>query len=51
MIAAAVNGDFAPFHTMLDVVTEPFAPLDDARRPFAKPPQDHEIVRATFCGT
>jgi uncharacterized protein YdiU (UPF0061 family) len=54
VIAAAVaNRDFAPFETMLDVVTQPYD--DRADRPdlqrFADPPRPEERVKATFCGT
>lgn len=51
MIAAAVAGDFAPFHAMLAAVTAPFAPLTDATTPFAKAPTVDEQVTRTFCGT
>jgi len=50
-IQSAVAGDFAPFHTMLAAVTAPYAPLDDARAPYARAPLDHERVLRTFCGT
>ena len=51
VIAAAVAGDMAPFHEMLKVVTDPFAPLDATRGPYAAPPAPQEVVTATFCGT
>ncbi|MFZ3582313.1 protein adenylyltransferase SelO [Loktanella sp. DJP18] len=51
VIVAAVAGDMAPFHKLLGVVTQPFAPLDAARAPYAAPPTPQEIVAATFCGT
>ena len=51
VIAAAVAGDEAPFHALLDVVTRPFAPLDEARAPYARPPSREEEVTRTFCGT
>ena len=51
VISAAVAGDFASFHTMLSVVTDPYAALDTKRAPFAAPPTDQEAVSATFCGT
>ena len=51
MIAAATDGDFAPFRRMLDVVTRPFDPLDDTRAPYALPPEPSEAVWQTFCGT
>lgn len=54
VIAAAVgHGDFAPFETLLDVVTRPYD--DRADRPdlarFADPPKAEERVLETFCGT
>ena len=51
VIAAAVAGDMSPFHTLLSVVTQPFAPLDATRAPYALPPSPQEVVPATFCGT
>lgn len=51
VIQAGLKGDSTPFHTMLEVVTRPFAPLDSARAPFAKPPAETERVAQTFCGT
>jgi uncharacterized protein YdiU (UPF0061 family) len=51
MIAAAVAGDFKPFHALLAAVTDPFAPVTDATRPFAKAPTEDEQVTRTFCGT
>ena len=51
LIAAAVSEDFAPFHNMLAVVTDPFAPLDVTRAPYAMPPNAQEAVTRTFCGT
>jgi len=51
MITAAVAGDFAPFHALLAATTDPFAPLTDKTRDFAKPPTADEQVTRTFCGT
>ncbi|MBU2360191.1 MAG: YdiU family protein [Alphaproteobacteria bacterium] len=51
MIAAAVDGDMAPFDALLDAVTAPYAPLDAARADLAAPPTSAEMVTATFCGT
>ena len=51
MIRAAVDrDDFAPFEELLAVVTKPF---DDqpGMDMYAAPPEAHERVRATFCGT
>lgn len=51
MITTAVAGDFAPFHALLAATTDPFAPLTDKTRGFAKPPTAEEQVTRTFCGT
>ena len=51
VIVAAVAGDMTPFHQMLAVVTDPFAPRDAIRAPYAAPPAPQEVVTATFCGT
>jgi serine/tyrosine/threonine adenylyltransferase len=49
-LAAAQHGNLAPFDELMDVLK---APYDD--RPeyadYKAPPAEHEIVRATFCGT
>ncbi|WOI54993.1 protein adenylyltransferase SelO [Palleronia sp. LCG004] len=47
VIAAAVGGDYAPFHDMHTALGTPFADNPD----FALPPEPSEIVEATFCGT
>ncbi|UWQ93209.1 YdiU family protein [Rhodobacteraceae bacterium M382] len=50
MIAAAVNGDYAPFHRLNRVLARPFCDQpEDADLMAAPLPQ--EIVQATFCGT
>lgn len=51
VIQSAVAGDFAPFHQILEIVTDPFAPVDDARAAFAAAPLADEQVIRTFCGT
>ncbi len=48
VIAAAVAGDFAPFHDMLAAVTRPFDPAPPA---YTAPPDPEERVTRTFCGT
>ncbi len=49
-LAAAEEGDLAPFFRLLEAVTRPFDPLPgDA--PFRRPPAPDERVHATFCGT
>nr|WP_218927731.1 YdiU family protein [Halomonas glaciei] len=49
-IDAAYDGDFAPFHTLLAVVTKPFDESVEARRS-AAPATENEQVLRTFCGT
>ncbi len=51
VIQSGVQGDFAPFHELLEVVTAPFAELDETRRAYSKPPLPAEKVTRTFCGT
>ena len=48
MIAAAVEGDFAPFRRLLEAVTRPF---DTPPADLTLPPQPEEEVTMTFCGT
>jgi uncharacterized protein YdiU (UPF0061 family) len=51
VIQAAVTGnDFAPFQAMADVLARPFED-QPGREDFAAPPQPHEEVQRTFCGT
>ena len=51
VIAAAVDqGDYAPFEELLAVVTKPFDEQPDMAA-YAEPPQLHERVMQTFCGT
>ncbi|MBW8310898.1 MAG: YdiU family protein [Rhizobium sp.] len=49
-LAAAAEGDLAPFEALLAAVRRPF---DDgpAQAPFMAPPDPAERVRNTFCGT
>jgi serine/tyrosine/threonine adenylyltransferase len=48
--AAEREGDFQPFHTLVEVLQRPF---DDqpAHAALRTPPKPEEEVRATFCGT
>jgi len=51
MIRAAVdNDDFAPFHELNAVLSKPFDDQPD-RAAYTEPPQAHERVLRTFCGT
>ena len=47
VIAAAYEGDFAPFHRMADAVVKPFEENEE----FELPPRPEEVVKNTFCGT
>lgn len=48
--AAAERGDFGPLEALLAVTTTPY---DDhpERAEYARPPEPHEVVQETFCGT
>jgi serine/tyrosine/threonine adenylyltransferase len=48
--AAEDQDDFAPFETLVDVLQRPFDDQPD-RPAHAMPPQPHERVTKTFCGT
>jgi uncharacterized protein YdiU (UPF0061 family) len=51
VIRAAVDeGDFAPFHELVTVTSNPFEAQPDFAR-YAEPPADDERVLQTFCGT
>jgi uncharacterized protein YdiU (UPF0061 family) len=51
MIQAAVQrDDFAPFEELLRVVSRPYEDQPEFAR-YAAPPEPHERVHATFCGT
>ncbi|MDF3813642.1 protein adenylyltransferase SelO family protein, partial [Rhodopseudomonas sp. BAL398] len=51
VIEAAVNrDDFAPFEQLLAVLANPFEERPEFAR-YADPPQPHERVTETFCGT
>jgi len=50
-IDAAVNlQDFEPFHTLVDVLAQPFV-FNDSHARYAIPPRPEQVVRQTFCGT
>ena len=50
-IDAAVNQqDFEPFHTLVDILAQPFE-FNDAQARYAIPPQPEQVVKQTFYGT
>jgi serine/tyrosine/threonine adenylyltransferase len=50
VIRAAEAGDFLPFEELGEVLSRPFDPRPEFAA-YEDPPQEHEQVRATFCGT
>jgi uncharacterized protein YdiU (UPF0061 family) len=48
--AAVQDGDFGPFHVLLDVLARPFQSQPD-RAAYRTPPLPYERVQNTFCGT
>jgi uncharacterized protein YdiU (UPF0061 family) len=50
-IAAGQAGDFQVFDDLLDMLTKPYAPLDDKTEAYARAPSTDERVTRTFCGT
>jgi uncharacterized protein YdiU (UPF0061 family) len=50
IVAAEQREDFAPFERLVAVLSRPFEAQPGADR-YAEPPQPHEVVRQTFCGT
>jgi serine/tyrosine/threonine adenylyltransferase len=51
VIRAAIDeGDFAPFHELVKVLSNPFEAQPAFAR-YADPPAEHERVLQTFCGT
>jgi serine/tyrosine/threonine adenylyltransferase len=49
-IRAGMAGDFRPFEELLSVLSTPFDDQPD-RAAYEQPPQEHERVHRTFCGT
>jgi uncharacterized protein YdiU (UPF0061 family) len=49
-IQRSYDGDFAPFHRLIDALAAPYAERIEYAD-FEMPPQPDEIVRQTFCGT
>lgn len=50
VIQAGRRGDFDPFHKLLKAVTSPYEIREDFAE-YEEPPQSHEEVQMTFCGT
>jgi uncharacterized protein YdiU (UPF0061 family) len=50
MIEAAVAGDYAPFHKLMEVLAKPYEDTPDTAA-YARPPAPEEKVHQTFCGT
>jgi uncharacterized protein YdiU (UPF0061 family) len=48
--AAVTRSDFAPFETLLDVLSRPYKERQGLE-PFTLPPEPSERVQQTFCGT
>jgi len=48
--AATEEGDYVPFNTLVDVLSQPFRFNRELIR-FATPPRPEQEVRQTFCGT
>ncbi|SDW32741.1 Uncharacterized conserved protein YdiU, UPF0061 family [Ruegeria halocynthiae] len=49
MIQAAVQGDYAPFQRLNDVLMRPYEDQPEAAD-LMRPPAENEVVQATFCG-
>jgi uncharacterized protein YdiU (UPF0061 family) len=47
---AAVRGDMDPLDDLLGVLARPWEDRPESL-PFRRPPETHEVVRQTFCGT
>jgi uncharacterized protein YdiU (UPF0061 family) len=47
---AAVGGDLGPLDALLQALADPWSPRPEGDY-FARPPEPHEIVQQTFCGT
>ncbi len=49
-IRAGIEGDFTPFHRLVEVLSRPFEDQPD-QTDLRRPPAEDEVVRQTFCGT
>ena len=50
VIQSAYNGEYAPFHRLVDALSSPYSENADYAE-YEVPPLPEEIVRETFCGT
>lgn len=48
--AAEDDGDFSVFHSLYDVLQNPYE-WQEGQEEYCRPPQPNEIVKQTFCGT
>ena len=48
--AAEDEGDFSVFHALHEVLQQPFE-VQPGKEVYMQPPQPHEVVHKTFCGT
>ncbi len=48
--AAEDHGDFSVFHALHEVLQRPYD-YQPGKEAYMQPPQPHEIVHKTFCGT
>lgn len=49
-LKAAHSGDYAPFETLLEMLSAPFEE-QPGREAYAQPPRAEQVVRRTYCGT
>jgi len=47
---ASNEQDFEPFHTLVDILSQPFD-FNESQSRYALPPRPEQVVRQTFCGT
>jgi uncharacterized protein YdiU (UPF0061 family) len=50
IVAAEQRNDFSPFEELLTVLSAPYEDQPE-QASYADPPQPHELVHQTFCGT
>jgi len=50
VIEQAQQGNFAPFHELVDLLSHPFDEQPGFEH-YELPPEPHEEVQETFCGT